>query len=64
MAGGSSPRRLGPRILPLRALPDGTYVASGGLLIQNIVKLDRDADGTPRVELAGLEAVRRTVGLD
>lgn len=54
---------LGPRIMPVRAI-DGGYIMSGGLLVGTRVKLDRDSDGVPRMELAGLETVRRTVGLD
>lgn len=55
--------RLGSRILPLRTSPDGHYVISAGLLPGNPVKLDRDTDGVPRIELEGVETVRRTVGL-
>ena len=53
---------LGPRVMPLRAMADGGYVMSGGLLVETRVKLDRDRDGVPRMELVGLETVRRTVG--
>jgi CubicO group peptidase (beta-lactamase class C family) len=53
---------LGPRVMPLRAMADGGYVMSGGLLVENRVRLDRDRDGVPRMELVGLETVRRTVG--
>jgi hypothetical protein len=54
---------IGSRVLPVRATKDGGYVMSGGLLVGTGVKLDRDADGVPRMELVGLETVRRTVGL-
>jgi hypothetical protein len=53
--------RLGPRTLPLRVLPDGTYVISGGLLVHRKVKPQRDTNDTPIIELVGLETVRRTV---
>jgi CubicO group peptidase (beta-lactamase class C family) len=55
--------RLGSRALPLRAHADGDYVIAGGLLVEVRVKLDRDVDGTPTIELVELETVRRTVGL-
>ncbi|MFD8082764.1 serine hydrolase domain-containing protein [Kitasatospora sp. NPDC059722] len=54
--------RLGPRTMPLGVLPDGTYVMTGGLLVENKVRLTRDADGTPRIEVVQFETVRRTVG--
>lgn len=54
---------LGPRAMPLRAMPDGGYIMSGGFLAGIRVMLDRDIDGVPRMELVGLETVRRTVGL-
>ncbi|MFD0532188.1 hypothetical protein ACFQ1I_45600 [Kitasatospora arboriphila] len=54
---------LGPRTLPLGVLPDGTYVVTTGLLVGNEVRLTRDADGTPLIEVVGFETVRRTVGL-
>ncbi len=54
---------LGPRVMPLRAMPDGGYIMSGGLVVETRVTLDRDTDGVRRMELAGLETVRRTVGL-
>jgi CubicO group peptidase (beta-lactamase class C family) len=55
---------LGPRVMPLRAMTDGGYIISGGLLVETRVRLDRDRDGVRRMELVGLETVRRTVGLD
>jgi CubicO group peptidase (beta-lactamase class C family) len=56
--------RLGSRVLPLLAMPDGGYIISDSLLVGVRVNLTRDADGTPRMELVGLETVRRTVGFD
>jgi CubicO group peptidase (beta-lactamase class C family) len=53
---------LGSRIMPLRKRIGGGYIMSGGLLVENDVKLDRDQDGVPRMEIVGMEAVRRTVG--
>ncbi len=53
---------LGPRNMPLRAL-DGGYIMWGGLLVGTRVNLHRDKDGVARMELVGLETVRRTVGL-
>lgn len=55
--------RIGPRALPLRATADGGYIVSRGLIVGNPVKLDHDGDGIARIELTGLETVRRTVGL-
>ncbi|MCU7820396.1 hypothetical protein [Kitasatospora sp. DSM 101779] len=46
-----------------RAVAFGTYVMTGGLLVGNTVRLTRDADDTPLVEVVGFETVRRTVGL-
>jgi CubicO group peptidase (beta-lactamase class C family) len=55
----------GPRLLPLAAMPDGSYVFSGGLIAGSPVKLVRGRDGVPQMELVALsETVRRTVGLD
>ncbi|MET7989101.1 serine hydrolase domain-containing protein [Streptomyces sp. NPDC005281] len=55
---------LGSRTMPLGVLPDGSYVVTGGLLVENKVHLTRDVDGTPRIEVVGFETVRRTVGLE
>jgi hypothetical protein len=55
---------LGPRVMPLRAMSDGGYIMSDGLLVETRVMLDLDNDGVPHMELVGLEPVRRTVGLD
>jgi hypothetical protein len=54
----------GPRVMPLRAMARGGYVISDGPLADLPVKLQRDRDGVPRIELVGLETVRRTVGPD
>jgi hypothetical protein len=50
--------------MPLRALPDGAYVTSSGLLPDVRVHLTRGSDGVSRMELEGLETVSRTVGFD
>lgn len=55
--------RHGPRVMPLMAMPDGSYIMSGGLLVGNPVELAVEADGVPHLELVDLETVRRTVGL-
>ena len=54
--------RLGSRAFPLRATADGGYIVAGGLIAGSPIKLDRDGDGVPRIELTGFETVRRTVG--
>ncbi len=54
--------RIGPRIWPLLVMPDGTYVVSEGPFLTTRVRLTRAADGRPRVEIVGLETVRRTTG--
>jgi CubicO group peptidase (beta-lactamase class C family) len=54
--------RIGARIMPLRALPDGPYVTAAGLLPNIRVHLSRDSGGVSRMELEGLEIVNRTVG--
>jgi CubicO group peptidase (beta-lactamase class C family) len=53
----------GPRVMPLRAMPDGSYVMSGGFLLGAQVTLTRGPDGSARMELVGIERVQRTVGL-
>lgn len=55
--------RIGPRVIPLQVMPDGSYVMAGGTLVGGTVPLDKDADGTPHIELTGIETVRRTTGL-
>jgi hypothetical protein len=54
--------RVGPRVLPLAALPDGTYIVTAGLIAGAIVKFARDADGRPQMELVDLETVRWLIG--
>ena len=56
--------RIVARVLPLRALPDGSYVTTAGLLPALPVHLTRGADGVSRMELEGLETIGRTVGFD
>ncbi len=53
----------GPRRFPLRALPDGTYVAAEGFITGAPAKLERDADGTPTFGFVDIETARRTTGL-
>jgi hypothetical protein len=55
--------RIGPRVIPLLAMPDGSYVMAGGTLVGGTVRLVKEADGTPHLELTGIETVRRTTGL-
>ena len=52
-----------PRVIPLQVLPDGSYVMAGGTLVSETVRLAKEADGTPHLELTGIETVRRTTGL-
>ncbi|MEO7234097.1 MAG: serine hydrolase domain-containing protein [Lapillicoccus sp.] len=54
--------RLGPRVMPLVPMPDGSYVIGHGPSVTTPVKLAKEADGTPHIELMGLETVRRTTG--
>jgi hypothetical protein len=55
--------RIGPRVIPLQVMPDGSYVMAGGTLVGGTVRLANEADGTPHLELTGIETVRRTTGL-
>jgi len=55
--------RIGPRVIPLQVMPDGSYVMAGGTLVGGTARLATDADGTPHLELTGIETVRRTTGL-
>ncbi|MPY92428.1 MAG: serine hydrolase [Acidimicrobiia bacterium] len=55
--------RKGGRVIPLLALGDD-YVASGGLIPGLSVRFSLDADEVPRMELVGVDSVRRTTGLD
>ncbi len=52
--------RLRPRVFPLLAMADGTYVATQGILQGVHVTLARESDGTPHLEIADTETVRRT----
>jgi CubicO group peptidase (beta-lactamase class C family) len=61
---GTPQIRIVSRVLPLRALPDGSYVTTSGLLPGLAVHLTRGSDGVSRMELEGLETVSRTVGFD
>ena len=53
----------GPRVMPLRAMPDGSYVMSGGLVLGAPVQLTTGPDGSMRMEIVGIERVQRTLGL-
>ena len=55
--------RIGSRVMPLAAMPDETYLIVSGLILGTPVRLARGADGTPRLEIVGLQTVRRTAGL-
>lgn len=54
--------RIGPRTIPLLVMPDGTFVMAGGPNVGARIRLARESDGTPHVELPGVETVRRTTG--
>ena len=51
------------RAVPLQVMPDGSYVMSEGFMVGAAVKLARETDGTPHIEIVGIETVRRTTGL-
>jgi hypothetical protein len=55
--------RIGPRVIPLQVMPDGSYVMAGGTLVGATVRLAKEADGRPHLEVTGIETVRRTTGL-
>jgi hypothetical protein len=55
--------RIGPRVIPLQVMPDGSYVMAGGTLVGGTVRLAKQADGTPHLELTGIETIRRSTGL-
>jgi hypothetical protein len=55
--------RIGSRVMPLVAMPDGTYLIAAGLILGTTVKLATEADGTPHLEIVGVQTVRRTTGL-
>jgi hypothetical protein len=60
---GSHQMRIGPRVIPLQVMPDGSYIMASGTLVGGTVRLDKETDGTPNLELTGIETVRRTTGL-
>jgi CubicO group peptidase (beta-lactamase class C family) len=65
LEGGTSGTQivLGPRLLPLASMPDGSYIMTGGLLVGSSVRLYRGPDGTPQMDLVDLDqTVQRTVG--
>ncbi len=64
VTGNSATIRVGSRVLPLRALPDGSHVITSGLLLNVRVHFRRGADGVSFMELEDVETVRRTVGFD
>ena len=55
--------RIGPRVIPLQVMLDGSYLMASGTLVGGTVRLANEADGTPHIELTGIETVRRTTGL-
>jgi CubicO group peptidase (beta-lactamase class C family) len=54
--------QIGPRTIPLLVMPDTTFVMAGGPNVGARIRLTRDGDGTPRIQLPGVETVRRTTG--
>jgi hypothetical protein len=61
-AGRALQLRLGPRVWPLLQQPEGDLVITAGPPLRTTVRLAREGDGTPHVEIVGLETVRRTTG--
>ena len=55
--------RIGPRVFGLQVMPDGSYVVASGAGITIPLRLATEADGTPHIEITGVETVRRTTGL-
>jgi len=55
--------RIGPRVFGLQVMPDGSYVVSSGSGTTIPLRLAKEADGTPHIEITGVETVRRTTGL-
>jgi hypothetical protein len=49
-------------MIPLLAMPDGTFVMAGGPHVGARIRLAREGDTTPHLELPGVETVRRTTG--
>jgi CubicO group peptidase (beta-lactamase class C family) len=62
--GGDLVLRITSRVMPLRAMPDGTYLIASGLILGTRVKLALEADGTPHIEIVGVQTVRRSTGLE
>jgi len=56
--------RVSSRVMPLVAMPDGTYVIASGLILGTPVKLALEADGVPHIEIVGVQTVRRVTGLE
>jgi len=56
--------RIGPRTMPLRVLPDGTYVTVSGLMPGLRVHLTRRAGDILSIEVEDIETVNRTVGFE
>jgi CubicO group peptidase (beta-lactamase class C family) len=54
--------QIGPRTIPLLVMPDTTFVMAGGPNVGARIRLTRDGDGSPRIQLPGVETVRRTTG--
>jgi hypothetical protein len=48
-------------MIPLQVRPDGSYVMSAGFMVGVPVNLARDSDGTPHIEIIGIETVRQTM---
>ena len=55
--------RIGPRVFGLQVMPDGSYVVASGAGITIPLRLAKEADGTPHIEITSVETVRRTTGL-
>ncbi len=62
--GPSAEIRIGPRVMSLRALPDGDYVTSSGLMPGLRVHLEHGTYGLSTMAIEGVETVSRTVGFD
>lgn len=56
--------RIGPRTMPLRVLPDGTYVTMSGLMPGLRVQLKRQAGDRFSLAIEDVETVNRTVGFE
>jgi len=50
------------RAAPLQVMPDGSYVMSEGFMLGTTVHLACESDGTPHLEIDGIETVRRVTG--